>query len=110
MPRVTYDTDYSVTLSTEGDYLRVGFNRERNQITAFRVQYEATIAGKIRPVVRCDCAHGFPHCDILDYHGRNVDKIHLPRNRSLKDIFDQIVSELKATWPRQRAAFMERLP
>ena|SRR5687767_1391135 len=108
MPRITYDTDFSVTLSTEGDYLRVGFNRDRNQITEFRVQYEMTHGGEIRPVIRCDCAHGFPHCDVLDYDGRNIEKIRLPENQPLKQVFDRVVDELKAHWRTYRTAFLER--
>ncbi len=108
MPRVVYDTDYSITLSTEGDYLRVGFIRDRMEITEFRVQYETTHDGRVHPVIRCDCAHGFPHCDILDYDGHNIEKIRLPEDQPLKHVFDRVVDELKAQWRTYRAAFMER--
>jgi hypothetical protein len=108
MPRVTYDTDHSVTLSTEGDYLRVGFNRDRNVITEFRVQYETTIAGRVHPVIRCDCAHGFPHCDLLDHEGRTIEKIRLPENQPLKQVFDEVVARLRANWRTYRAEFLDR--
>ena len=108
MPRVTYDLDYSATLSGQGDYLRVGLNRRRKAITDFRVQYETTIKGRVYPVVRCDCAHGFPHCDVLDYDGRNIEKILLRQDQPLKEVFDRLVADLKANWPTYRAAFLER--
>ena len=110
MPRVTYDTDYSVTLSTEGDHLRVGFNRDRNEILEFRVQYETTIDGQIHPVIRCDCAHGFPHCDILDYDGHNIEKIRLPEDQPLKQVFERICDEVRRNWRTYLSAFLERQP
>lgn len=56
---------------------------ERGAIIEFRIQYEAFIEGRWRPIVRYDNAHGQPHRDILHpdesetkewYHGyRNTD-------------------------------------
>lgn len=108
MPRVTYDTDYSVTLSTDGNHLRVGFNRDRARIIEFCVQYETTIASKVHPTIRCDCAHGFPHRDVLDYDGHNIEKVRLAENQPLKQVFDRVVDELNANWRTYRTAFLER--
>ena len=36
-----------------------------NQITEFRIQYEAFIGDEWHPIVRYDTAHGKPHRDIL---------------------------------------------
>jgi len=40
-----------------------------NQITEFRIQYEAFIDNNWHPIVRYDTAHGKPHRDILHPDG-----------------------------------------
>ncbi len=42
---------------------------ERGEVTEFRVQYEALIAGHWHCVVRYDSAHGRPHRDTLHPDG-----------------------------------------
>lgn len=43
-----------------------------NQITEFRIQYEAFIDNNWHPIVRYDTAHGKPHRDILHPDGSEM--------------------------------------
>jgi hypothetical protein len=47
------------------DFIRVRFWIEKGKLLDLVIQYESIIDGKIHPIVRYDCSHGFFHRDIL---------------------------------------------
>lgn len=106
--RTEYQISYRESLNPGSDYLRVGIDTDRGEVTRFRIQYEVEIAGRVYPVVRCDCAHGYAHCDILDPSGRQIDKVPFPEHLSYKQALRRAMEDLKTNWPTYRDAFLER--
>ena len=72
--RESRDREYEVGL-VAGVGIRYRLDIEQGEVTAFTIQLEDydEADGKWRPVVRYDDAHGWPHCDVLDWAGRVID-------------------------------------
>ena len=93
--------------SLNEDRLRVEFDREKNEILRFCVQYEAYIRGKWYPVVRFDTAHGFAHRDLLHPDGSS-EKQPLPSvTYNLALTF--ATQDLRQNWQRYRHNFEEEI-
>lgn len=92
------------------EWLRTRISIERGEVTDFTLQYETTIDGERVAVVRYDCAHGFPHRDILDRRGVVVSKQPLPGNPDLKTALALARHDLRENWPRYRAKVHEGRP
>ena len=61
---------YLIDLSVDGrNRYRHRHVLEKDQIVEFSVQFEAHIAGRWRPIVRYDSAHGFGHRDLMHSDG-----------------------------------------
>lgn len=105
MPQTEYDLDYS----TAGDVLRVRFRTERGRVVDFVVQYEATIAEQVYPVVRFDGSHGRGHRDTLDARGETIRKDWLPEHFTLGEAFQAALETIEKEWPRYREAFVRRM-
>jgi hypothetical protein len=88
------------------DWLRLRFTTHRGQVTAFLVQYETTIGGARKPVVRYDGAHGFAHRDTLNRRGDLIDKHRLPANLSFGEALQIGERDLRVDWRRYRQAFL----
>ena len=83
---------------------------EGGLVTAFMAQYETVIDGKPVPVVRYDTAHGFPHLDVLDRHGRVVDKVRLASQATLGIALTYALQDIADTWPAYREVFFKDEP
>ena len=70
-------TEYDIDCSAKGGALRVRFRTERGRVVDLVVQYEATIAEQVYPVVRFDGSHGRDHRDTLDARGDTLRKVWL---------------------------------
>lgn len=99
---------YSFYLSSlNQDRLRVEFDKEKNKILRFCIQYEADIQGKWYAVVRYDTSHGFAHKDLLHPDGFS-EKQPLPFvNYNLALTF--ATQDLKQNWHRYRHLFEEEI-
>ena len=51
-------------------------HRRKNEIIKFVIQLEILIKEIWHPVIRYDTAHGYAHCDILNYRGK-IKKIRI---------------------------------
>ena len=101
-------TDYTYPIDPL-NWVRVHIVIERPRtVTSFTVQYEAVIDGRTYPVVRYDCAHGYPHRDLLDAEGRNVAKLWLA-GWDLATALDHARKDLRANWRTYRADFIARM-
>lgn len=56
------------------EWMRVRFATVGGRVTPSRVQNETGLDGRRVPVARFDNAHGFARRDLLDVHGRTIDK------------------------------------
>ena len=97
--------EFFVDLPEGGDALRVRFDVDRGQVTAFTVQYEIWRDERWLPVVRYDSAHQQPHRDTLDRSGKVVAKDWLPAGISLNVAMQQAIRDLKSNWRAYLAAF-----
>ena len=100
------EIDYDVALDdAELEWMRVRLTTVRGRVVTYTVQYETTIDDRRAPVVRFDNAHGFPHRDLLNRHGRIIDKRPIPGHPSPEAALAQGEFEIRSNWPRYRAAF-----
>lgn len=67
------ESDYTVAF-TEEIRVRLRYRVSGNDVGAFTVQLEMILNGEWCPIARYDGAHGVPHLDILDRHGRLLSK------------------------------------
>lgn len=99
--------DYADFLDEVGlDWLRVRIATDRGLVTNFTVQYETVIDGRRLAVIRYDCAHGFPHVDILDRRGDVVTKVPLPESLPLKMVLEMGIADIKGNWKRYQERFL----
>ena len=56
--------EYEVEFTDE-DTLKVSFDRVKEKVVQFSVQYLALIKEKWHPIVRMDTAHGSAHIDVM---------------------------------------------
>ncbi len=109
MGEVTYNREWDIPLGSANEWLRVRLNVERGQVNRFVIQYETVIGDMFHPVVRYDCAHGFPHRDILDHRGDLLEKKPLAEQINLNAAFQEAMDEIKTEWRTFRAAFGDRM-
>jgi hypothetical protein len=89
--------------ASQEDRLRVRALREKRDIVAFSVQYEALIRGQWVVIVRYDTAHGFAHRDLMRAGGR-VQKTPLPW-MTYNVALTYATQELKTNWKRYRQTY-----
>lgn len=106
MPETVYDID----LNGQGDILRIRFATEAGTVAGFLVQYETTINGQRKAVVRYDSHHGRGHRDMLDWNGRNHRKHWAPEGIGLGAVLTWAVDDLMENWERYRTEFLQRRP
>jgi len=75
----------------------------KGQVVVFRVQYEAFIEGKWRPIVRYDTAHGFPHRDLL-HPNRPAEKMECP-GWSNAEVLTLGQEDIKRNWQTYRVQY-----
>lgn len=104
-------TAFDAPLDDEGlEWIRCRFTTEVGQVTRFTIQYESTVAGERKPVVRYDNAHGFAHRDILDRSGRVVSKSRLARVLTPKEALQLGERDIQQNWQRYRQGFFGKEP
>ena len=54
--------------------LRFRIGTKKGHVVEFLVQLELQVDGEWKPVVRYDNAHDFPHRDVLDPEGNEIEK------------------------------------
>ncbi|MBM4025850.1 MAG: hypothetical protein FJ280_10660 [Planctomycetes bacterium] len=88
-------------------FLQVEFLTVRGRVVSFVVRLMRAMGGRWLNVVRYDTAHGLPHRDLLDRHGRIVRKDWL-----LEMPFDQALTyaknDLETNYERYCEAFEKR--
>lgn len=92
---------------SDSDRYRLYCVTERGRVALFRVQYEAFIDGKWRPIVRYDTAHGFPHRDLL-HPNRTEEKTEYP-GRSNAEVLTLGQEDIKRNWQTYRARYEEEM-
>ena len=105
------EKDFDIHLR-EGGVIRVRFTDQRVRIITFTFQYEPFIEGCFRPAVRYDTAHGRPHRDTLDWHGRQIrgSKARLPDSMDANDVLTFAINDLRTNWSDYLTAFLRRRP
>lgn len=89
---------------TEMDRLRVHFLTENGHVVAiFVVQYEASINGEWRAIVRYDEAHGFFHRDVLSPSGKQTKTPEAAEEKGLA--LTQALDDVKRNWRSYRRAY-----
>lgn len=98
---------YQDMLGWQGtDWLRVRVTTDRGEVLNFTVQYETIVRGERLAVVRYDCAHGFPHVDILDRRGEVVSKEPLLDLPSLGVALTRGIADIRKNWQAYRSRFL----
>ena len=99
-------TAFDAPLDDEGlEWIRYRFTTEAGKVTTFTIQYETTVAGERKPVVRYDYAHGFAHRDILDRGGRVISKHRLADVPTPKEALQTGERDILQNWQRYRQRF-----
>ncbi len=71
------ETDFIIYLEeTQRNRYRHWHLWDGDEITAFRIQYEAFFNGRWHPILRYDTAHGQPHRDILHPDGTQTKELY----------------------------------
>ena len=96
---------YYRPIGLKGDYLRVEFTTDGAMVLGFVVQLEVVVQEELRPAVRFDTAHGFPHVDILNPRGRLIDK--KPLVMPLKQALTFAIDDIKVNWDAYRSRFID---
>jgi hypothetical protein len=76
---------------------------ERGQITEFRIQYEALIAGQWHSVVRYDCAYNRPHRDTLHPDGTETKEWY--SSHSNAEVLTLGQRDIRENWRNYRAQY-----
>lgn len=94
-PHVSETTyDFPIPGTNQQDWFRVRIVTVDGRVTDFTVQYETLINGKFLPVARYDCAHGYPHRDLLNREGKpRVPKLPFAQQLSLDDALQIAVQD-----------------
>lgn len=101
--------EYDKKVGLPGDVARVRIVTVGPTVIAYTGQYEPWIEEAYRPVARYGSAHGRPHLDLLDWHGRVVEKRWLAM-KPLEDALNDALSALDRDWPIWREVFLRRRP
>jgi len=91
-------------LGTTGNRrLRFRIRTQRGRVTEFLVQLELLAEHNWKPVVRYDNAHDFPHRDVMDSKGNQVEK-KLLKLGTLDEILEYAEQDLsdRAEWYIER--------
>jgi len=88
---------------SNSDRYRLYCEIERGQVIVFRVQYEAFMYDKWRPIVRYNTAHGFPHRDLL-HPNRPAEKTEYP-GWSNAEVLTAGQEDIKRNWQAYRAQY-----
>lgn len=91
-------------LGAAGDLrLRFKIRTEKGRVVGILVQLEMNLAGCWKPVTRYDNSHDFPHRDMLDPKGTEVEKTPLKLS-SLDEVLEYAEQDLtdRADWYAKR--------
>lgn len=80
---------------------------DRDDVTEFRIQYEAFIAGQWHPVLRYDTAHGQPHRDILHPDGTQTKEMY--PNYGNAEVLTIGQRDIIENWPMYRATYQKEM-
>lgn len=100
------EESFFAVLNDFGDVMRVSFAKDSGRIVRFSVQYEAMVAGKLKPVVRYDTAHGFAHRDLLDWDGSTRHWDRMSERPNYRESLSDAVQDIKTNWRRYRDDFL----
>jgi hypothetical protein len=100
------EESFVAKLNELGDLMRVSFSKDGGAIVRFSVQYEAMIAGELKPVVRYDTAHGFAHRDMLDAVGSTRYWDRMSERPSYRESLSDAIQDIKNNWRRYREDFL----
>ena len=88
---------------TDDDRAKIRFVTIKGKVRYFLVQYEATIQGKWKPVIRYDVAHGFIHADIMHRDGTaEKRKLFFP---DYEEALTYSIRDIKENWERYRERY-----
>jgi len=88
--------------------IRIRFTTHAGKVTRIEiVQYEAYLAGKWRPLVRYDTAHGYLHRDVMKPDGTQ-EKMKIPYT-SLSEALTQAIDEIRRQWRFYRRVWEEEM-
>lgn len=88
------------------DWVRNRITTDRGDVVNFTVQYEIEMRGRRVAVIRYDCAHGFPHVDVLNLRGDVVAKEPLPAYLSMKEALNFGIADIRQNWNVYRQRFL----
>ncbi len=58
------------------------------------------------PVIRYDCAHGYPHADVYDKDGNQIAKEPMPSHLTLNENLQNAIADLASNWEKHRSRFL----
>ena len=90
--------------------LEVWFVTDGPTVNGFVVKLETVIDGRYREVIRFDGAHGRPHRDTLNWHGRVVHKRWAPIGTTYNQALTDAIDDITENWERYINAFLKRRP
>jgi hypothetical protein len=91
------EKSYFIDLSDAGPTrIRVRIKSQRGRVIDLVIQLEIWTQGRWQAVARYDCAHGYPHLDLLPRQGAR-EKIKLGGS-TLDEIVNNAIDDFKLNW------------
>lgn len=90
---------------TNGERMRVRFEKEHGIVLDFTVQYETPrddAPGQHDAVVRYDTAHDRPHRDLLDDRGRTIDEGKQWLDMTYNEALTYAIKDIATNWRSYR--------
>lgn len=102
MAKIEYAHELDVDLL---DWIRVRITTDRGDVINFTVQHETVVGAQRVAVIRYDCAHGFPHVDMLNARGDVLVKEPLPSTLSMKQAVNFGIEDIVENWKAYEQRF-----
>lgn len=87
------------------DWIRVRIATDRGDVINFTMQHETVVGVQRVAVIRYDCAHGFPHVDVLNSRGDVIVKVLLPSTLSMKEALNFGIEDIVENWKAYKQRF-----
>jgi hypothetical protein len=104
--RKSWNSPICICLQYGIDEIRINLLVEAGMVTDFQVIYLTMLNGHMHQVLRYDCAHGFPHKDVLFTKPKRKVRI---QSNDYKRIIDDAICDIRENWREYKAKYLREL-